>query len=254
MSSPSPQPSLASLLPVSPDSKLLFWTGRGATGLSPREIQGMIERARSGDFWIGHYDVPEIIALKALALAIDPETGDSLLHIAAASTCEPLAVQEVIAQTTQRSCGLDRSVGPRQRALESLLMHQNYAGDSVLHVAARSGVQRATTYLYRAFWNDESRDCLDWTTPPLSDSDITTPEFQRIEDPRDNDIRGKCLAFLLLPNKEGHTASDAARFAGHADVAIWLENIVLLLDPDGEFKPLRDIPDVIREELWGQGK
>lgn len=47
---------------------------------------------------------------------------------------------------------------------------------------------------------------------------------------------------------------DAARLAGYTDMAVWLENIVLLLDTDGEFKPLRDIPEVVEEAGWEHGE
>lgn len=121
-------------------------------------------------------------------------------------------------------------------------------------VAARSGVQRATTFLYRAFCFDWSRDYLDDTNPPLSNNDAALPEFEWGKLVCDNNDCGKRLAFLLLPSKAGHTAADAARLAGYTDMAVWLENIVLLLDTDGEFKPLRDIPEVVEEAGWEHGE
>ena len=74
--------------------------------------------------------------------------------------------------------------------------------------------------------------------PPLSNNDAALPEFERGEFVCANNDCGKRLAFLLLPNKAGHTGADAARLAGYTNMAVWLENIVLLLDPDGKFKPL----------------
>ncbi|CEJ93683.1 hypothetical protein VHEMI09256 [[Torrubiella] hemipterigena] len=119
MSTPS-QPLLASLLPVSPDQDLLYWNSKRSVGLTPEQVQGILRRARSGDFWLSTPDVPEKNALRVLALAIDPETGDSLLHIATTFTGERLGVQRVIHQTAQKSCGLDRSRGPRERASNTL--------------------------------------------------------------------------------------------------------------------------------------
>lgn len=239
MSTPS-QALLASLLPVSPDHDLLYWNGRRSVGLTPEQVQGILRRVHSGDFWLGTLDVPEDSALRALALAIDPKTGDSVLHIATAFTGEPLGVQKVIHQTYQRSCGLDRSRVPRQRALQTLLVHQNDAGDSALHMAARSGVQKTVTFLYRAFWRSHSRD-LDITDDP------SLPEFKKGEE-LDAEYREKPLAWLMLRNVTGQTAADVARAAGHADIAAWLDKIVTLLNYDGSFNE-QDIPRVIKDEF-----
>lgn len=252
MSAPSPQPLLASLLPVSPDNKLLFWNGTASVGLSPQEVQGILKRARSGDFDLNRSDIPEITALRILALAIDQETGDSVVHIAAASTGEPLGVQRVIAQTNQRTCGLDRSQVPRQLALESILMHQNYAGDSCLHVAARDGLQIAVTFLYRVFCFPRLRSGAGLASPPQDDDDGSLSEFDRGEDLIDDNQCAKRLAFLLLPNAAGQTAAVAARSAGHVETAGWLENIIMLLDPTGVFVA-HNIPEVIEEARWRHG-
>lgn len=241
MSTPS-QPLLASLLPVSPDHDLLYWNGKTSVGLTPEQVQGILRRARSGDFWLNTPAVPEKDALRALALALDPETGESLLHIATAFTGEPLlGVQQVIHQTDQKSCGQDRSAVPRARALQTLLVHQNYTGDSALHMAARSGVQNTVTFLYRAFWRAHARDSLDST------DDASLPELEKGEE-LDVEYREMPLAWLMVRNVTGQTAADAARAAGHADVAAWLDKIVTLLNYDGSFNE-QDIPRVIKDEF-----
>lgn len=251
MSSPSTPPYLpASLLPVDPDSKLLFWKGRASVGLTSAELEGILERARSDDFYLGGAGIRERTALRVLALAIDPDTGDSLLHIAASSFRPLLAVQEVIGQTEQRSCGLDRTGPSRHCALESVMIHQNYAGDSVLHIAAHRGVQKIVTYLYRTFCHNRSNGDLDLTEQFVDGEPSGLPEFDPAEEfLGDEEIREQRLAFLTLPNAAGLTAADVARFVGHDDVAGWLDRTVSLLDPDGDFTP-EDIPRVIKEASW----
>ncbi len=135
----------------------------------------------------------------------------------------------------------DRSAAPRERALQTLLVHQNHAGDSALHMAARSGVQKTVTFLYRAFWRAHSRDSLDIT------DDASLPEFEKGEE-LDVEYREKPLVWLMLRNVIGQTAADAARAAGHADVAAWLDKIVTLLNYDGSFNE-QDIPRVIKDEF-----
>ncbi|KAJ6782790.1 hypothetical protein PWT90_04147 [Aphanocladium album] len=245
MSPPSPHPLLASFLPVSPDSKLLFWNGRASNGLTEEHTQYILEHARSGDFDLGAGLDTETNALRILAQVIDPQTGDSVLHIASGFSGEPLAVQEVLAQTYQRTCGLDRTKVPRQCALETIILHQNNAGDSALHVAARSGQQKAARYLYRLFCNHESSKYLDM----VGESCLAESEHRADLDPEFAEAR---LALLVLPNAVGETAADAARASGHADMAAWLDNIVPLLDPDGAFT-CDDIPRVTEEHFWGCG-
>lgn len=248
-SAPSPHPLLASLLPVKPDSELLLWNGKTSVGLSAQDIEAILARARSGDFWLSHFDIPERTPQRTLALAIDPETGDSVLHIAATFTGEPLRVEEVIRQTDVKTCGQDRSLAARLGTIETVLVHQNNAGDSCLHVAARGGWQKAVTYLYRAFCFHESRDYPDVTDSPARERNSYLAEFDEHDDWTVDHECAKRLAFLLLPNSARQTAADVARSAGHVKVAAWLENIATLLNPGGHFTA-QNIPQVIEEAQW----
>lgn len=245
MSPPSAHPFLASFLPVSPDSNLLFWNGRASDGLTPEQAQRILKRARSGDFDLVIGAHTETNALRILAQAIDPQTGDSVLHIASGFPGEPLAVQQVLEQTYQKSCGLDRTRESRQCVLETIILHQNHAGDSVLHLTARSGQQKAARYLYRVFCNDDSYNDLDMIGEPW------LPEFERRAD-LDQEFAEARLALLVLPNAAGETAADAARASGHADMATWLDNIVPWLDPDSGFT-YNDIPRATEKRFWGSG-
>lgn len=73
-----------------PSHDLLYWNGKTFARLTPEQIQGILKRARSGELWLSTPDVPEHNALRALVLAINPETSNSLLYIATKFTGERL--------------------------------------------------------------------------------------------------------------------------------------------------------------------
>lgn len=102
----------------------------------PDEVQHVMDRIRAGD--LTPFSVPPVIPLQA----IDPATGDSVLHIATQLASPLDAIKKIMAMIL----GKDRFAN---WATHSLLTHQNYSGDTVLYVAARSGNQNLLTMFYR---------------------------------------------------------------------------------------------------------
>lgn len=70
MSFPASHPLVASLLPVSPDCKLLFWNAKAAVGLTPQQVQTVVERARAGEFSLEDPELPYNTPLQLLTLAV----------------------------------------------------------------------------------------------------------------------------------------------------------------------------------------
>jgi ankyrin repeat protein len=156
-------------------------------------------------------DVLQTSPPAVLLIAIDVETGDSLLHTA------------MRAQRIDFLCQLRDTFPPNSSfAIGSrlLLRHANHQGQTLLHTAVESGSLNSVIAAYRLFADD--------TTLPTE-----TPhhDYTPVEDETDLPDGGiPHLVFLLSENLQGQTAADFARAAGFEEAASWIEK----LDPLGE--------------------
>ncbi|CAM1510738.1 Fc.00g082510.m01.CDS01 [Cosmosporella sp. VM-42] len=98
----------------------------------PDQVQGVLDQARAGDLAAFCVEVELIIQ------AIDPATGDSLLHIAA-QLASMEAINKTMARFDRHRCSF------YVWAQHTLLVHQSHSGDTVPHIAARSGNQNLLT-------------------------------------------------------------------------------------------------------------
>ena len=175
-----------------------------------------------------------------LMAAIDPATGDSVVHRAAA------AGNLNVLHTIPTWFGRNLSQQPeREREFWLLVTHQNRAGDTALHAAARAGNRRGVKGVYRLF---HRQDCFN------VDSDDDDPESAQTDPPaeywdweamRDDypyDNR-PALDFVCTKNRAGRDAAGEARAAGHEDLAVWLDGLVARLDRDG----MREDEEYMRE-------
>lgn len=164
----------------------------------------------------------------AFLQAIDTETGDSALHIVAKSAA--LDAVSKISMTFD-----DRNNNRFYRwGRHALFVHQNHAGDTIFHVAARSGKQNLLTMLFRTFENHWSASCPEVNVmddgPPEDeifpvDLEYLSHEYQAVA-PK--------LLLLITRNKMGRDAAAEARHAGNEDLARWLDAVVLCLDRGGK--------------------
>lgn len=156
-----------------------------------------------------------------LLTAIDPDTRDSTVHAAASNPSTA-----ALASVRSLSRGL---LGSLRHAV---LTHQNAAGDTAMHVAARAGVQDVVTAVYRVFHDDSvPGPGDDWREEGV---EFPAEEWEYEEDMREAGAHVPGLMFLLTKNAAGLDAAAEARAAGHEDVAVWLDNVVARLDPDNE--------------------
>lgn len=186
-------------------------------------VQRVLAIAATGD---GLRSINYTSSESLLLAAIDPATGDSTLHRAAAAGN--------IAFMRDISNGFGRQISQRpgqERLYWVLMVHQNLAGDTALHAAARAGNLRGAKGVYRLFHfddldvDDETRGP-DSEEPPAEDWD-----WGRLEnDPYATD---PSLAFVCTKNLAGRDAAAEARAAGHNDLAAWLDRLAERLDRAG---------------------
>jgi len=159
-----------------------------------------------------------------LFIAMDPVTGDSALHrAAAAGNVDALTV-------FMDSFPPNPSQQPEQeRRIWVLLTYQNRAGDTMLHAAARAGKLESVKGVYHMIFgyeivNDPELDSPNSDYPPVeywdwADTTKYDQEFSRAP-----------LDFVCTKNQAGRDAAGEARVAGHEDVAVWLDEVAAKLD------------------------
>jgi hypothetical protein len=160
-----------------------------------------------------------------LLTAIDPVSGDSIVHRAAAAG--DLGVLNAIPGCFGRQ-GTRRT----ERRLWVLLTHQNKNGDTALHAAARAGNLRGVRGLYRIFHH---RSCHPFFDLDYYDETDPPPEFWEWgpEVGLDDYANRPALDFVCMKNRAGRDAAGEAREAGHESLAVWLEDLVAKVDCDG---------------------
>jgi ankyrin repeat protein len=147
-----------------------------------------------------------------LLMAISPATGDSVLHTA------------FIAQRLEMVSainGMFRSHGLHFPARQFLILHSNNSGDTILHLAARSGLQKMVTAAYRVFHYDSLPDEERFSWPPAEEWDLGMHDEDRVPP----------LLFLVARNTAARDAADEAQHHGHDDIARFLRNLVERIDP-----------------------
>lgn len=177
---------------------------------------------------MAHAETESIAALRneshdygLLLIAIDPDTGDSVLHRAA-------GVGNVDFLNSIRAMfGKQLGFRPRaERLFWVLMVHQNLAGGTALHAAARTGNLRGAKAIYRLFHGDE----LDVDNVRRSlDPDSGDPPAEDWE----WDDSGSVIPSLVFVSTKNHAGRDAAaeaRVAGHEDLAAWFDSLAQRLD------------------------
>ncbi|KAK2036211.1 hypothetical protein LZ31DRAFT_561302 [Colletotrichum somersetense] len=147
--------------------------------------------------------------------AIDPETGDSLVHVIARSG----RIGAFRACQTFPTCGNRPAQFRDRRERYLLFMHQNREGDSGLHVAARTGELPLVRVVLRVF---EGRD---------SDEGVDTPgEYERHRVTGDEGRMlpwdAERILFMEVRNTAGRSAAAEAWHHGHKEVASFLEDVI----------------------------
>lgn len=174
-----------------------------------------------------------------LLAAIDPVTGDSVVHRAAAAG--NLNALDAI----RRSFGKNLSQRPAtERLLWLLVTHQNLVGDTALHAAARAGSLRGVIGVYRLFSRSNILDVDDQMSRP--DSEVPPAEYWDWNDEfsKDDPYANRApLDFVCTKNSAGRDAAGEARVAGHKDLAAWLDGLAARIDRDG----MREDEEYMRE-------
>lgn len=170
--------------------------------------------------------------LNLLLSAIDPTTGDSAIHRAVAAG--NLNALDAILSGLGRGFGM---MPNHTRQFWLLVTHQNLAGDTALHAAARTGSVKATKAVYRLFHREPIFDVDDrLLNDPASWLETAKPEeigdevpveyfdFRTAED--EPEFYLPPLDFVCKKNQAGRDAAEEARSAGHEDLATWLEGLI----------------------------
>ncbi|WYZ44773.1 hypothetical protein EsH8_VIII_000089 [Colletotrichum jinshuiense] len=206
----------------------------------PKRIATLHEVVRTGssnEIEIGLINVGrscESNALAVLFMAIEPDTGNSLIHTA-------VAARRIDAMDTLRRCFRADNMMKFKKLFDILYCHQNRAGNTILHSAVQTGEQDIVTAAFRIFHGDHLTvvdDAWQRSSQPPAAEDLPWSE----ED--DDGMRIPHLMFLLKQNAHGRTAAAEARALGHDNLAVWLEEILQRSDPQRE----RDNPDTA--QLW----
>lgn len=120
-----------------------------------------------------------------------------------------------------------------ERCYWLLIVHQNLAGDTALHAAAKTGNLPGVKGVYRLLHRSDVED----DPERGEDSEDPMVEFWTFTgedgDAEWDEFGCPSLAVVCMRNKAGRTAADEARLAGHEDVAAWLDALAERLDPQG---------------------
>ncbi|KAH7303621.1 hypothetical protein B0I35DRAFT_446335 [Stachybotrys elegans] len=177
-------------------------------------VKEILGRARAGDMAIFSLSPGKFTQI------IDPDTGDSLLHVA-------VRLASLEAVNTIMACFRRGKRVFSVWSRHALLVHQNHDGDTALHIAARSGNQLLLTMLFRYLCSHWSAEC-----PEEVEMDDGPPEKDIYPEDIDESASAPALLVILTKNRAGRDAAAEARQAGHDDLAQWLEDVMQRYDPD----------------------
>lgn len=154
-------------------------------------------------------------------MAIDPDTGDSILHavVKAGNVTGLEAIQDILPS------GRESGHIPARRAFYLILLHRNNDGDNALHCAVRLEKMEMVRALLRVFCSTHT-----------GDGEETPGEYEW-----EPDMRGKMGSFearRVLPvvtrNDMGRTPVDEAFTLGQLEIGKHLNKYLRVLDSQGE--------------------
>ena len=157
-----------------------------------------------------------------LLAAIDPVTGDSVVH-RAASVGNTRFLSGLLGRWGRR-CGNDK------KPLGSfwvLMMHQNLAGDTALHVAARHGSLQGAKAVYRLLHHDWVHD------EEHDDENLPADEWEWCFE-GDFIFVYQAVISVCAKNKDGLDAVALAQESGNNVLIKWFEDLLQKIDPDGK--------------------
>jgi hypothetical protein len=207
--------------------------GIASQALTPEMMQHVfgLVRANEHKFYI---------APCTLVQAIDPTTGDSLLHVAVRAG----SMDGVVSLMAR----FDRAGQRRfyRWARHAFIAHQNHHGDTVFHVASRSGNLKLIIMLYRFI------DC-HWSAPHPDVEDEDAPENEVYPFTASEDSSSPRLMLLITKNRGGRDAAAEARLVGNDEIAEWFDAVADKLDPKGTRRAEEGISDmmaIVKELFW----
>ncbi|KAM0329878.1 hypothetical protein ACHAQA_004043 [Verticillium albo-atrum] len=190
--------------------------------LAQAEIEAMLQLAPSlqesaaplEHFRQGLFELFEI-----LLLAIDPATGDSLLH-AIIKAGNVIGLDAIVACYPR---GMARN-NWQMRAVHVFMVHQNRKGDNAMHLAVRMGDVRMVRAVLRIFCFRET-----------SHGGEINNEYEWCV--RDGQVQEMSMArpllFLETRNNSGRNAGEEARACGYTDIGDYLDDFYMRMYPRG---------------------
>ncbi|KFG85727.1 hypothetical protein MANI_021119 [Metarhizium anisopliae] len=218
----------------------------GGPALTEEMRQQVFELVRADEH---NFDIPPF----TLVQAIDPDTEDSLLHVAvrAGSMNGVVSLMERFG-CVMRTCGF----GPRNPFYiwerHAFIAHQNRNGDTVFHVAARGDNLKLVIMLYRFIDSHWSATCPDLEDPEDLDGE-EAPENWEFPETADEFESSHSLMLLITRNRAGRDAASEACCVGNNEIAEWLDAVANRLDPEGNRRSKKGISDMVRMVKEGFG-
>lgn len=203
----------------------------GGPALTKETMHQVFELVRADEH---NFSIPSFTFVQA----IDPNTEDSLLHVAVrAGSMNGVVSLMARFDRVMRTCG-----GPRNPFYiwerHAFIAHQNRNGDTVFHVAARRGNLKLVIMLYRFIYNHWSATC-----PDLEDEEA--PENGEFPETADEGESSPSLMLLITRNRAGRDAASDARSVGNNEIAGWLDAVANRLDPEGNRRTEKGISDMV---------
>ncbi|KAG9254342.1 uncharacterized protein F5Z01DRAFT_750249 [Emericellopsis atlantica] len=174
---------------------------------------------------------PRASSLAVLFMAIEPTTGNSLMHTA-------VIAQRIDVMDYLRAFRSHRPAAYRPPHY-ALWSHQNHDGNTMLHSAVQSGQKELVVAVFQIF-RDGNIDELDEL---LRSEEADDWGFDN-DNEEEFHLRLGELVLLLRENAKGRSAADEAQALGHTDIATWLERTTQLDDPLRE----RNDPSIV--QIW----
>ncbi|KAL6898419.1 hypothetical protein GGI43DRAFT_407682 [Trichoderma evansii] len=159
-------------------------------------------------------------SLASLDATINDNTGDTILHVAAANG--RLAVIKKIADQIWSRC----PDWPKRVQRYCFATKRNKAGNTALHLAVRQSDIEIVQAVYRFAQNDFLPGDDRYGHIPVED----------LTDRIDTEDFGPALVFLMAKNGEGRDAAAEARWIGQEANARWCEDVIERLDPERKYQ------------------